>query len=265
MSGRSVTIVTGASLGLGREIALALARASRDLVLVARNEALLESLADEIAAAGRPRPLVRPLDLAAPDACATLIASLADVGVDGLVNNAGYGLIGEAASLDLAGQLGMIDLNIRALTELTLRLAPQLVAARGRILNVASVAAFMPGPGMAVYYASKAFVLSFSEALHQELAGKGVGVTALCPGPVATSFWSRAGLAPAFVRLLGAAEPRPVAEAGVKAMLAGKRRATPGLLNAAMTHLAPATPRALLLPIVARLQAARGAARERPE
>lgn len=259
MSGRAVTLVTGASLGLGREIALALARAGRDLALVARNETLLESLADEIAAADRPRPLVRALDLAAPGACAALVDSLTETTVDGLVNNAGYGLIGEAASLDLADQLGMIDLNIRALTELTLRLVPQLTAARGRILNVASVAAFMPGPGMAVYYASKAYVLSFSEALHQELAASGVGVTALCPGPVATSFWSRAGLAPAFLRLMGAAEPRLVAEAGVRAMLAGKRRATPGVLNAVMTHLAPATPRALLLPIVARLQAARGA------
>src|SRR5436190_14200442 len=111
-----------------------------------------------------------------------------------LVNNAGFGLMGLAASLDRAQQLAMIDLNVRVLTELSLRFVPSLTRHRGGILNVASVASFMPGPGMAVYHATKAYVLSFSEALHRELGGQGVRVTALCPGPVVTDFMARAGI-----------------------------------------------------------------------
>ena len=111
-----------------------------------------------------------------------------------VVNNAGFGLVGSAANLDRDEQLAMIDLNIRALTELSLAFLDSLARHRGGILNVASIAAFLPGPGMAVYYASKAYVLSFSEALHRELADRGIRVTALCPGPVPTEFQARAGL-----------------------------------------------------------------------
>ncbi|MFZ4534533.1 MAG: SDR family NAD(P)-dependent oxidoreductase, partial [Alsobacter sp.] len=163
---RDVTLVTGASQGIGAELARALAADGVDLALTARSAAALEALADAIAATGRPRPLVLVEDLAVPGAADRLAEALAAAGAraTGLVNNAGYGLNGEVADLPRAEQGGIIDLNSRALVDLTLRLLPDIIAARGRILNVASTAAFQPGPGMAVYYASKAFVLSFSEA-----------------------------------------------------------------------------------------------------
>ncbi len=182
----------------------------------------LDALADEIARyPGRtaPRPLVLDYDLAAPEAPAAVedLLALAGASVEILVNNAGYGLIGSAAESDRAAQLGMIDLNIRALTELSLRFSAHLIANKGRLLNVASVAAYMPGPGMAVYYASKAYVLSFTEALSKELEPHGVTVTALCPGPVPTGFGARAGFGGMmdwikFFQL----SPEAVAEAGLR-------------------------------------------------
>ncbi len=136
------------------------------------------------------------VDLEKRDAVSSLAAELTARGVEPqiVVNNAGFGLVGRAAALGRDEQLAMIDLNIRALTELSLAFVDSLARHRGGILNVASVAAFMPGPGMAVYYASKAYVLSFSEALHQELSPRGIRVTALCPGPVPTEFQARAGI-----------------------------------------------------------------------
>ncbi|MFZ2068968.1 MAG: SDR family NAD(P)-dependent oxidoreductase, partial [Xanthobacteraceae bacterium] len=191
-----MTLITGASSGIGAELAHVFAEHGHELVLTARREAELEALAGAIAASGRPRPLVLPLDLVERDAVAQLAAALEANGVepDNVVNNAGFGLAGKAAELDRDDQVAMVDLNIRALTELSLVFADSLARHRGGLLNVASIAGFLPGPGMAVYYASKAYVLSFSEALHEELRGRGVRVTVLCPGPVATGFQARAGL-----------------------------------------------------------------------
>ena len=193
---KPVALITGASAGIGAELARVFARNGHELVLVARREDRLIALADEIAAAGRPRPAVLAIDLEQRDAVARIAAELASRGLEPaiVVNNAGFGLAGTAADLDRDEQLGMIDLNIRALTELSLAFVDSLARHRGGILNVASVAAFLPGPGMAVYYASKAYVLSFSEALHRELKPRGIRVTALCPGPVPTEFQARSGM-----------------------------------------------------------------------
>jgi len=256
---RDVTLVTGASQGIGAELARALAAEGSDLALTARSAAALEALADVIAATGRPRPLVLVEDLAVPGAADRLAEALAAAGAraTGLVNNAGYGLNGEVADLPRADQVGIIDLNVRALVDLTLRLLPDIIAARGRILNVASTAAFQPGPGMAVYYASKAFVLSFSEALAFELKPRGVTVTALCPGPTHSGFQARAGLDSA---LFDAITPMPaatVAQDGVAALRRGQPVVISGLKNRIMAGLSPLMPRGLVLAAIARLQAKR--------
>ncbi len=193
---RPVALITGASAGIGAELARVFAVNGHELVLAARRGDRLEALADEIAASGRPRPTVLTVDLEQRDAVARMAAELAARGLEPaiVVNNAGFGLSGAAAALDRAEQLAMIDLNVRALTELSLTFVDSLARHRGGILNVASIAAFLPGPGMAVYYASKAYVLSFTEALHQELTSRGIRVTALCPGPVPTEFQARSGM-----------------------------------------------------------------------
>ena len=258
---RQLTLITGASEGIGAELARIMAQAGRDLALVARRGARLDALADAIAATGRPRPLVFPCDLSDPDAVAGLDAQIAAAGavVSCLVNNAGFGLHGAAADLDRAAQLAMIDLNIRALTDLTLRFLPQIAAARGDILQVASTAAFLPGPNMAIYYATKAYVLSFSEALAQEMKGSGVRVSVLCPGPTATGFQKRAGLDAAIFDTMRPMNARVVAQAGYDGLMAGQRVIVPGWTNKASRLLAGLTPRVWLLPVVQRLQESRKA------
>ncbi len=261
MSGpRKVMLITGASGGIGADLARVAAAKGHDLALVARNRAALDALADEIAARPgqqAPRPLVFDCDLSREGAAAAIEAfleqSAADVEI--LVNNAGFGVVDAALDGDLAEQLGMIDLNIRALTELSLRFGKRLAANRGRLLNVASVAAFMPGPGMAVYYASKAYVLSFSEALSTELAPLGVSVTALCPGPVPTGFQARAGFSSgmAFMRHIALSSPQ-VARAGYDGMMAGKRVVLPGIVARIMAWSAPFTPNGLSLRMISSLQ-----------
>ena len=191
---RPVTLITGASSGIGAELARVFSEHGHEVVLVARREDRLNALADEIAATGRARPAILSVDLERRDAVSRIAEELAARGLEPryVVNNAGFGLTGPASALDRDEQLAMIDLNIRALTELSLAFVDSLARHRGGILNVASVAAFLPGPGMAVYYASKAYVLSFSEALHRELADRGIRVTALCPGSGATPSSRRA-------------------------------------------------------------------------
>jgi short-subunit dehydrogenase len=166
-----VTIITGASAGIGAELARVFARNGHAVVLVARRETKLKALAQEIEAAGGSVPLILPLDLVARDAAPRLALALdaRDLEPEYVVNNAGFGLHGDAADRDRDEQLGMIDLNMRALTELSLMFVGSLTRHRGGILNVASVAGFLPSPSSAIYYASKAYVISFSEALHQEL------------------------------------------------------------------------------------------------
>lgn len=163
---RRITLITGASGGIGADLARVFARHGHDLALVVRSRDGLEALADEIAATGRPRPLVAPADLtgeAAPGEIAVILAA-GGASPDILVNNAGFGLLGEARKLDAGEQLEIADLNIRAAMAMTLRFLPDILAARGKILNVASIAGYFPGgPGMAAYYASKAFLLSYSQ------------------------------------------------------------------------------------------------------
>jgi uncharacterized protein len=238
-------------------------------VLIARRESKLDALADEIAAGGRPRPLVLAIDLAQPEAGARIKAELAAHGLEPeyIVNNAGFGLVGEAAQLDHAEQLAMIDLNIRSLTELSLAFADTLARLRGGILNVASVAGFIPGPGMAVYYASKAYVLSFSEALHHELARRGVRVSVLCPGPVPTEFQARAGIPrvpfprTGLPRVVGSnaltCTAEEVAEAGYEGLMRGRRVVVPGLANKAVTIITRLLPRRFVLEAVAHSQLVR--------
>jgi uncharacterized protein len=255
-----VAVITGASAGIGAELARVFAGHGHALVLVARREPRLNALADEIAAAGGPKPLVLPIDLALPNAAAWIGKALAARGLEPeyVVNNAGFGLVGEAADLDLAEQLAMIDLNIRTLTDLSLAFVESLGRRRGGVLNVASVAGFFPGPRSAVYYASKAFALSFSEALHVELKPLGIRVTCLCPGPVATEFQARAGLAGAKPRWPLAVSARQVAAAGYRGLMAGQRVVVPGWANKLVASLAPRlVPRSVLLERLERRQSRR--------
>ena len=182
MSGlRPVTVITGASAGIGVALARVFARHGHELALVARREDRLQALADEIAATGLRKPLVIAADLQRPGAAGVIGETLAAQGVEPqfMVNNAGFGLIGLAGARDRDEVLAMIDVNVRALTELSLAFIDSLARHGGGLLNVGSLAGFLPGPGMAVYYATKSYVLSLSEALHSELKGRGVRVTLL--------------------------------------------------------------------------------------
>jgi len=253
---KPVTLITGASAGIGMELARIFASHGHDLVLVARREDRLTALADEIAATRRPRPAVLALDLERRDAVASLTAELSsrDLEPEIVVNNAGFGLTGDAAVLGRAEQLAMIDLNVRVLTELSLAFVDSIARHRGGILNVASIAAFLPGPGMAVYYASKAYVLSFSEALHCELKERGVRVTALCPGPVPTEFQARAGMRPDRSQQMLELPPHRVAQIGYRGFMRGKRVVIAGTGNRLVVLFMRFIPNALLLPMIERHQ-----------
>jgi uncharacterized protein len=249
---KPVVLITGASSGIGAALAKVFAAHGHELALVARRGDRLDALADEIAATGRPRPTVFTADLERRDGASAIAAELSSRGLEPaiVVNNAGFGLRGEAATLSRDEQLAMIDLNVRALTELSLMFVDSVAQHRGGILNIASLAAFLPGPGMAVYYASKAYVLSFSEALHRELSGRGVRVTALCPGPVPTEFQTRAGLSlPAAARMLELSAER-VAQIGYDAFMAGQRVVVAGIGNRLAVSFMRLVPHALLLRLV---------------
>jgi short-subunit dehydrogenase len=254
---RPVALITGASAGIGTALAHVFAENGHELVLVARRAQRLAELADTIAASGRARPHVAAIDLTRTDAAAQIAIELARRGLEPqyVVNNAGFGLYGDAAELPLAEQLAMIDLNVRALAELSLAFINSLARRRGGILNVASVASYLPGPGMAVYYASKAFALSFGEALHEELSDRGIRVTTLCPGPVATEFQARAGIRRSLDRRSRLVQsPQAVATAGYAALMRGQRVVVPGLANHAVTVITRLMPRGLLAKAVARVQ-----------
>jgi short-subunit dehydrogenase len=249
-----VCLITGASAGIGAALAWQFAKAGHALVLTARREAQLAALADEIAAAGHARPLVIAADLATPAGPTRLAAALAERGLEPaiVVNNAGFGLLGEAAEVDRARQLAMIDLNVRALTDLTLRWLDSVRRHRGGILNVASVAGFLPGHGMAVYHATKAYVISFTEALHAELKNEGVRVCALCPGPVETEFFGRAGMPHDYFPDYMTRSAERVAREGYEGFMAGHRVVVPGKPNRIMTLLPRLLPRALMLALTER-------------
>jgi len=256
---RPVTLITGASAGIGAALAHEFAAHGHELVLVARREQALDALAEAIAGKGMARPTVLPADLRRDDAAQAIAAALERRGVepDVVVNNAGFGLVGMADTLDRAEQLAMIDVNVRALTELSLAFIDSLKRRRGGILNVASIAAFMPGPGMAVYYASKAYVLSFSEALHRELKPKGVRVTVLCPGPVPTEFQARAGMGDDALPGFLTRSAKQVASDGYRGLMQGRRVVVPGVANRMVTMALRFAPRGLLLELIDRQQMSR--------
>ncbi len=230
---RPVALITGASAGIGVALARVFAREGHKLALVARREDRLRALADEITAKGPRRPIVVAADITNLGGSERLRQALAEHGAEPqyVVNNAGFGLIGHAAHCDRAEQLDMIDLNVRALTELSLAFVDSLERHQGGILNVGSMAGFLPGPGMAVYYATKAYVLSFSEALHSELNPRGIRVSVLCPGPVPTEFAARAGIKEGLAPDLLTQSPEAVAEAGYRGLMRGQRTIVPGLIN----------------------------------
>jgi short-subunit dehydrogenase len=251
-----VTLITGASAGIGTELARVFASNGHRVVLVARRADRLATLAGDIAAAGGAAPIVIPCDLSQPDAGDKIAAVLAAEGVEVefVVNNAGFGLFGNAIELDRAEQLEMIAVNIRAMTDLSLRFSESLIRHRGGILNIGSIAGFLPGPGMAVYYASKAYVLSLSEGLRGELGPRGVRVTVLCPGPVPSEFQSRAGFEPGFDSAILNVSASEVARAGYRGLMANKRAVMPGLGIKIVPFLLRLFPRGFILAAVSRFQ-----------
>jgi short-subunit dehydrogenase len=263
MSGlRPVTVITGASAGIGVALARVFARHGHELALVARREDRLTALADQIAVGGAQRPLVIADDLAKPGSAQRIGAALKAQGAEPqyVVNNAGFGLVGTAATLDRDEQLAVIDVNVRALTELSLAFVDSLARQRGGLLNVGSIAGFLPGPGMAVYYATKAYVLSFTEALHSELKPRGVRVTVLCPGPVPTEFAERAGIKSGLAPGLLTQSAERVAEQGYRGLMQGQRVVIPGLPNKLITQLIRGVPRRLLLRVIDARQSRRRSA-----
>lgn len=237
---KKVALVTGASAGLGVEFARQLSKRGHTLVLVARRKDRLEELAAEL---GKARAV--SIDLSKNDSAAKLMADLEANGerVDLLVNNAGFGLIGRFTSADAKRLRQMIDLNVGTLTDLCRAVAPAMIARKsGGIINVASTAAFQPGPNMAVYFATKAFVLSLTEALHEELKPHGVHVTCLCPGPTRTEFGDVAGFGGNGMFDRVAMNSPEVVAAGLEAIDKNKAVVIPGLVNkmgAASTRFAP--------------------------
>lgn len=248
-------LITGASSGIGLELARLFAADKWDLALVARTEAKLNELASELQTAHGITARVVAADLAKTDAPAQIIESLRGVEIEALVNNAGFGLGGEFAKTDLSAELEMIQVNVTALTHLTKLVLPAMVARRrGAILNVASTAAFQPGPLMAVYYATKAYVLSFSEAIADELRNSGVTVTALCPGPTDTGFAAVAKTeSSTLFTMMRPADAESVARAGYDAMKSGKRIAIPGTKNKLLAQSIRVTPRRLVTTIVRKM------------
>lgn len=251
-----VTLITGASAGIGMELARVFAANGHRLALTARRADRLEALAAELAAKGGKKPIVIPCDLQDADAGETIAAALAAEGVelDHLVNNAGFGVFGDAIERDRVEQLGIVDVNVRALTDLSLRFADQLIRNKGGLLNVGSVAGFLPGPGMAVYYASKAYVISFTEALRAELGPRGVRVTVLCPGPVPTEFQARAGVGSQHDTAVLNVSAAEVAREAYRGLMANKRAVLPGLGIKIVPFALRFFPRGFILAATSRFQ-----------
>jgi short-subunit dehydrogenase len=250
-------LITGASSGIGLELAHLFARDGYRLVLVARNRSILRQLGDDLQSRYSITVRIEPKDLAHPATPAELYQELQESGIllDVLVNNAGFGGAGNFVSTDWNHEAEMMQVNMVALTHLTKLFLPQIRAREGMIMNVASTAAFQPGPFMAVYYASKAYVLSFTEALAEELRGTGVKVSCLCPGPVKTNFQKRAYItdiplanSPLLV------DVREVARIGYDGLKQGKRVVIPGWKNRVGVELLRISPRELVTKIVRKVQ-----------
>jgi short-subunit dehydrogenase len=249
---RAHTLITGASTGIGRGLAEICARERHDLILTARDGAALEAMAAPLRSRYGGDILVLPQDLSKTGSAPALVGDIRAAGrrVGIVINNAGVGLYGAFLDTDLAAETRMIQLNVVSLVELTKLCLPEMVTrGGGRILNVASTAGFVPGPLMAVYYATKAFVLSFSDALAEELRHSGVTVTTLCPGPTATQFQKRAGAGSARIFSGAKMDAAAVAEVGYRAMMDGRRVVVAGARN----RLVPLAARLFPRQVVARL------------
>jgi short-subunit dehydrogenase len=260
-SSSSIALVTGASSGIGAAIARELASRGHAVALVARREERLADLAAELSAERGVRAESLAADVATPEGRDRLAAHLADLGleVEVLVNNAGFGAFGTAHGLERDRQVEMVRVNCEALLDLQARYSPAMATRRrGAILNVASTASFQPLPGSATYAATKAFVLSLSEATHAELAGRGVTVTALCPGPVRTEFGAIAGVERQEGQLPGPfwTSVEQVARDAVDGLAKGKRVVIPGVLNRAGAIGGQHVPRAVVLPLANRIRRA---------
>ena len=258
----SAALVTGASAGIGAEIARELAKRGHNLVLVARRKQRLDELAGELGAEHGVRAETIACDLGKATARGKLPAQIEQLGlkIDVLINNAGFATGGPFIDSDPDRELEQVRVLVEAIVGLTSAFAPGMAArGRGAILNVASTAAMQPLPYAAGYSAAKAYVLTFSEALHQELSGQGVTVTALCPGPVETEFWTGADWQVAGGRSFEKAFPKPalvsprdVAQAGVKGLESGSRVVIPGLPMRAAMLASRYVPHALKLPVIER-------------
>jgi len=253
-------LITGASAGLGTHFALALAKEGHDLILVARREDRLRQLARLVREKQGVDAHVLAVDMVKKNAVSRLIETVSRQGltVDMVINNAGFGLRGTFAEMDRARQARMIDLNCRAVMELSHAFLPEMIAARsGAILNVASTAAFQPGPWMAVYYATKAFVLSFSEALHEEVKSHGVHVSALCPGPTRTEFAEIADMSDSELFKRFSSAPEQVVADGLAALKANRAVAVSGFANRLAAGSIRFVPRGLARRIAGSLQKSR--------
>jgi short-subunit dehydrogenase len=246
---RGRTLITGASTGIGAALAEVFAEHDHDLILVARNREKLQARATEIEQKHRVKVAWFTEDLADPGAPARVHRTVSAEGleVENLVNNAGVGLYGKFVHTDLDAELKMIQLNVTSVVELTKRFLPAMVQGqRGRILNVASTAAFVPGPWMSIYYATKAFVLSFSEAIDYELSPNGVTVTTLCPGPTQSEFKVRAGSERSRLFESFLMDAPTVARAGYDGMMKGRAVVIPGLRNKLIPVAARLIPRPMM-------------------
>lgn len=255
------TLITGASSGIGFELAKIFAANKNNLILVARSKQQLESLAAELRTKNGVEVHVVPMDLADPDTPKKLFdhTEAQKWEIENLVNNAGFGDHGPFDQRDWIRQRDMIQVNITALTELTHRYLPQMVSRKsGGILNVASTAAFQPGPFMSVYYATKAYVLHFSEALHEEYKDLGIRISALCPGPTVSGFQQAAQMDEvALFKVLKLPNSKQVAEFGYKSLVKNKPVAVHGILNSMIVKMVGLTPRKLVTKSVRKLQEAR--------
>src|SRR3954452_7644794 len=247
-----VTLITGASSGIGAALAHVFAQNGHEVVLAARRAPQLAEIAARIRGTGYRAPHILPVDLHRRDSTEFIAQELSARNLDPayLINNAGYGLLGPAAKLDRHDQLAMIDLNCRTLTDLSLRFINSLARHRGGILNVASISGFIPGPGMSVYNASKAYVISFSVGLRRELKPKGIRVTALCPGPVPTEFQARAGILDVHYPRGFDRSAEDVAQQGYRGLMRNRAVVVPGLHNKLVPWLPRFLPRDVLAGLV---------------
>lgn len=252
----STALISGASSGIGLELSHLFARDGCDLVLVARSASRLESLASELEQAHGVSVTVLPADLGRPGAAREVFRAVQsqDIQIDTLVNNAGFGVHSNLAEADLDETVQMLQVNMLALTELTALFLPGMLARKsGRILNLGSTGSFAPAPFMSAYAASKAYVLSFTEGLAEELRGTGVTVTALCPGVTPTGFQERARVGRMALTRYGVVSAGKVAATGYRALMRGRRVVVPGLANQLLVLSARLTPHSLLLPLTRRL------------